>query len=267
MHKCEKEIKFTCEYCQNEFTQKDNLKRHLLTCKMYEYDQLLKKENEKNNVILLNEKKKYEEIINSLIIENEKLKNKIEILKEDKETLLLKIFEQKTNITNNTDNSNTNNIDNSNNTININITTEDYRVNNLKITDITGYQDEDNNETGIGIALAKYVLKSTEIPKKIKLRDKSRKLIEYFINDIKYYDKGLKFVHNTYKTYYEQILYLLQKTYNKNNDLDINIYQSKFMTLLKNVRDNELKEIVDKEKTNNSLSQNLLNTIIENLSK
>ena len=71
---------------------------------------------------------------------------------------------------------------NTTNNINIiNITIDDLKANNLKIHDLMGY----------GNSIANYVLNSTEIQDKIRLRDKARKLIEYSIEDKKYNDKEI----------------------------------------------------------------------------
>jgi len=159
LNRCGFNIKYTCEYCNLELTEKENLKRHLLTCKRYEYKLLFDEEKKKYE----KEKKDDGEEIKMLKIENTNLKERIKEL-EKYLNILSNIKKEK--IINNTTNNNNINI--------INITIDDLNTNGLKIKDLMSY----------GNGIANYVLNSTEIQDKIKLRDKARKLIEYSIEDI-----------------------------------------------------------------------------------
>lgn len=236
---CEKQIKFKCDYCKMEFSQKDNLKRHIQSCKLYEYEQLFSKE-----------KTKYEEIINQLTADNKELKKEVSILKEDKDNLLTKIFEQ------NSNSKQKNIINNTTNNFNIiGITTEDLKTNDLKINDIMDY----------GNSIANYVLNSTNCSNKVKLKDRARKLIEYGIDNVKYDDKGRRLIIFIISTYKDKIIDLLKKTYN--NELDTMSEYNEHLKRLKNIRDNEMNEIIIEEKTDNKLSIEIFNTLIENLNR
>jgi hypothetical protein len=118
---------------------------------------------------------------------------------------------------------------------------------------------------GYGNSIANYVLNSTEIQDKIKLRDKARKLIEYKIEDKKYNDKGRKLIIFIIKNYEDKIIKLLKDTYGA--DLDEMSNFNEHLSRLKNIRDNEMREIIIEERTDNQLGKEIFETLIENLDK
>jgi hypothetical protein len=231
--KCLYEEKFTCEYCKHDFTQKYNLTTHLLTCKQYEYFKKFEKE-----------RKDYEEDIKILKIENTNLKERIKEL-ENFLSVLSNMKKEKI-INNNTTNNNINII---------NITIEDLNINGLKIQDLMSY----------GNSIANYVLNSTELQDKIKLRDRARKLIEYSIENKKYNDKGRKLIIFIIKNYEDKIIKLLKDTYGA--DLDEMSIFNEHLNRLKHIRDNELREIIIDERTDNQLGREIFDTLLENLNK
>lgn len=233
--KCVSDQRFKCEYCKHEFTQKYNLTTHLLTCKAYEYFKIYNEE-----------KNKYIEEINILKLENLNLKERIAELIKDKEYFKSVSNNKNPRVINNTTNNNINII---------NITIEDLNVNGLRIHDLMSY----------GHSIANYVLNSTSIQDKIKLRDKSRKLIEYSIDDKKYNDKGRKLIIFILKNYEDKIIKLLKDTYGA--DLDEMSSFNEHLSRLKNIRDNELREIIIEERTDNQLGKEIFETLLENLNK
>ena len=247
-NKCVDKVKFICEYCNIEFTQKENLKRHLLICKKYEYITIYNEERQKYEEEIKELKQK-----NELLIQNNinLLKEKEELKKERDEYLNI-ILNNKKIINNTTNNNNTNNISI------INITIEDLNINGLRVHDLMEY----------GNSIANYVLRQTDIQNKIKLKDKARKLIEYSIEDKKYNDKGRKLIIFIVKNYEDKIMKLLRDTYGNNLDLDnIPIFNSEHLKRLKNIRDNELREIIIEERTDNQLGREIFDTLLDNLSK
>ena len=118
---------------------------------------------------------------------------------------------------------------------------------------------------GYGNSIANYVLNSTEIQDKIRLRDKARKLIEYSIEDKKYNDKGRKLIIFIIKNYEDKIIKLLKETYGA--DLDEMSNFNEHLSRLKNIRDNEMREIIIEERTDNRLGKEIFETLIENLNK
>jgi hypothetical protein len=236
--KCLHQERFICEYCKHEFTQKYNLTTHLLICKSYEYFK-----------IYTEEKKKYEDEISILKLENINLREKlVEITKEKNEYFKLLMNNKKTKVINNTTNNN-------NNISIINITIEDLNAKELKIHDLMNY----------GNSIANYVLNSTELQEKIKLRDRARKLIEYSIEDKNYNDKGRKLIIFIVKNYEDKIIKLLKDTYGA--DLDEMSTFNEHLNRLKNIRDNEMREIIIEERTDNQLGKEIFETLIENLNK
>jgi len=243
--RCELNITYPCEYCNLILSDKESLKRHILICKKYEYIQIFKEEKK-----VFNDKiKNYEEEINKLKLELTILKEHNLELKKEKEEFL-KIISYNNNKKEKIINNNT-----TNNINIINITIDDLKANNLKIQDLMGY----------GNSIANYVLNSTEIQDKIKLRDKARKLIEYKIEDKKYNDKGRKLIIFIIKNYEDKIIKLLKDTYG--GDLDEMSNFNEHLSRLKNIRDNEMREIIIEERTDNQLGKEIFETLIENLDK
>ena len=128
-------------------------------------------------------------------------------------------------------------------------------MNDLRIHDLMNY----------GNSIANYVLSQTDIHDKIKLRDRSRKLIEYSIEDRKYNDKGRKLIIFIVKNYEDKIIKLLRDTYGENLD-SMSVF-NEHLSRLKNIRDNELKEIIIEERTDNQLGREIFETLLENLNK
>ena len=116
-----------------------------------------------------------------------------------------------------------------------------------------------------GNSIANYVLNSTELQEKIKLRDRARKLIEYSIEDKNYNDKGRKLIIFIVKNYEDKIIKLLKDTYGA--DLDEMSTFNEHLNRLKNIRDNEMREIIIEERTDNQLGKEIFETLIENLNK
>lgn len=116
-----------------------------------------------------------------------------------------------------------------------------------------------------GNSIANYVLRQTDIQNKIKLRDKSRKMIEYSIEDTKYNDKGRKLIIFIIKNYEDKIIKLLKDTYG--TDLDNMAIFNEHINRLKNIRDNEMKQIIIEERTDNQLGREIFETLLENLNK
>ena len=240
-NKCILNIKYKCEYCEIEIYEKENLKRHLLMCKEYEI---------KTRVIELEKEIKRLKVENGLLVEkNLNLDKEKGELKKERDEYLKIILNNKKIINNNTTNNNTNNISI------INITIEDLKVNDLRIHDLMNY----------GNSIANYVLSQTDIHDKIKLRDRSRKLIEYSIEDRKYNDKGRKLIIFIVKNYEDKIIKLLRDTYGENLD-SMSVF-NEHLSRLKNIRDNELKEIIIEERTDNQLGREIFETLLENLNK
>jgi hypothetical protein len=257
LKKCDLKITYVCEYCNIILSEKECLKKHLLICRKYEYIQMFREEKRIFEAELIKkneEKRNYEEEINKLKLEltilkehNLELKEyNLELKKEKDEYFKLLSNNKKEKIINN---NTTNNISI------INITIDDLRANNLKIHDLMGY----------GNSIANYVLNSTEIQDKIKLRDKARKLIEYSIEDKKYNDKGRKLIIFIVKNYEDKIIKLLKDTYGK--DLDEMAMFNEHLNRLKNIRDNELREIIIDERVDNQLGREIFETLLENLNK
>ena len=266
-NKCILNIKYKCEYCEVELYEKENLKRHLLICKEYEIktrvielekkidtlkeeNKLLSKEKDelkKEKDELKRERDEYLKIIlnnnKEKIINNNTTNNKEKIINNNTTNNKEKI------INNNTTNNNTNNISI------INITIEDLNINGLRIHDLMDY----------GNSIANYVLRQTDIQDKIKLRDRSRKLIEYSIEDKKYNDKGRRLIIFIMKNYEDKIIKLLRDTYGENLD-NMSIF-NEHLNRLKNIRDNELKEIIIEERTDNQLGREIFETLLDNLNK
>ena len=248
--KCVEKIKFICEYCNIEFTQKESVKRHLLTCKKYEYITIYNEERQKYE-----EELKELKVKNELLIQNNinLLKERDDLKKERDEYLKIILNNNKEKIINN--NTTNNNTNNTNNISIINITIEDLNINGLRIHDLMDY----------GNSIANYVLRQTDIQDKIKLRDRSRKLIEYSIEDKKYNDKGRRLIIFIMKNYEDKIIKLLRDTYGENLD-NMSIF-NEHLNRLKNIRDNELKEIIIEERTDNQLGREIFETLLDNLNK
>ena len=170
----------------------------------------------------------------------------MELTKEKGEYFKLLINSKRERVINNTTN---------NNISIINITLDDLKVNELRIHDLMEY----------GVSIANYVLKQAAISDKIRLRDRARKLIEYSIDDTKYHDKGRKLVIFIVKNYEDKIIKLLKDTYGTNLD-DMSNF-NEHLNRLRNIRDNELREIVIEERTDNQLGKEIFDTLIDNLNK
>lgn len=129
----------------------------------------------------------------------------------------------------------------------INITENDFILDNFNIYDLLDY----------GNSLAIYICNNSNILKKISIKDKKKKIIEYVINNNKYRDNGLNLIFFIIKIFKNKIIEDISDKYNINN------ISNEHIKRMFNIKNNEINEILIKKK--NKLYYEMMNIIMNNI--
>ena len=213
-----------CQYCNKDFSTKYNLKRHNNIC------------NNENNICNNKFKCEYCESIFSrkyLVTRHyancniKELKDKIKLLENQINDLNNKLTKYENN--------------------EINISEDDLKVDSLSLYDILDY----------GNSFAIYICDNSSILKKILIKDKKKKIIEYTIHNNKYRDKGMFLIFFIIKNFKDKIINIISDKY---KNIDEN---NEHIRRIFNIKNIEINEILMKKK--NKFYYEVINILIDNI--
>ena len=226
-----------CQYCNKDFSTKYNLKRHNNICN--NKNNICNNENNIiNNENIINNKFKCEyceSIFSRKYLVTRHYNNcKIKELKDKINELETQINELNNKLTKYENNE-------------IKISEDDLKVDNLSLYDILDY----------GNSFAIYICNNSSILKKILIKDKKKKIIEYTIHNNKYRDKGMFLIFFIIKNFKDKIINIISDKY---KNIDEN---NEHIRRIFNIKNIEINEILMKKK--NKFYYEVINILIDNI--
>jgi hypothetical protein len=211
-----------CKNCNKLFSNKYNLKRHLDIC--------LLKNNYKCEYCDDTFSRNYLLSQHLNICKCKKYKDKIDELEKINEELKMQI----------------------NNHFNKNININDIKINNFSIFDILDY----------GKSIGLFICSNNFLLKKIELKNKKKKIIQYMLNDIIYVDNGFILIQYLLKLLKNKIIELINEKYSFIDENNI-LYNEHTKRIL-DIKNIELDEILVNNKTN-KLYNEIIKIILDNI--